>query len=63
MTEVLFYTAVGIIFGEACFRGFKAFEKLKYYARFKVVETSGIKQLRPHSGLKNITKKMNWGRG
>ena len=37
--------------------GFVAFEKLKYQARFKVVEASAIKQLNPQSNFENIAKK------
>ena len=36
LREMLFYWVVGIIHEHACFRGFIAFEKLKYWARFKV---------------------------
>ena len=48
---------VGIIHGGAYFRGFKAFEKLKYYTRFEVVEASEIKQPRPQMNFKNIMKR------
>ena len=34
--------------------GFVAFEKLKYYARFKVAEASIIKRPRSQSNLNNI---------
>ena len=37
--------------------GFVAFEKLKYYARFKVAEASIIKRPRPQSSLNNIVKR------
>ena len=36
LREMLFYGVVGIIHEGAYFSGFIAFEKLKYYARFKV---------------------------
>ena len=57
MRKEWFYGVVGIIYGGACFCGFIAFEKLKYYARFKVVEASTIKQPRPQSNFKNIAKR------
>ena len=34
-----------------------AFEKLKYWARFKVVEASAVKQLRPQSNFKTAAKR------
>ena len=37
--------------------GFVAFEKLKYYASFKVAEASIIKRPRPQSNLNNIVKR------
>ena len=36
--------------------GLVAFEKLEYYARFKIAEASIIKRPRPHSNLNNIVK-------
>ena len=37
--------------------GFVAFEKLKYQARFKVVEASAVKQPRPQSDFKTVAKR------
>ena len=37
--------------------GFAAFEKLKYQARFKVVEASAVKQPLPQSNFKTIAKR------
>ena len=39
------------------FRGFIAFEELKYWAIFRVVEASAIKQSLPQSNFGNIAKK------
>ena len=48
---------VRIIHGKVYFRGFIAFEKLKYFARFKVAEAFAIKQPRPQRNFKNIAKR------
>ena len=37
--------------------GFVAFEKLKYQARFKVVEALAVKQPRPQSNFKTVAKR------
>ena len=37
--------------------GFVAFEKLKYYARFKVVEASAVKQPHPQINFKTAAKR------
>ena len=42
LREVRFYRVVGMIHGGAYFRGLR-FEKLKYQARFKVIEAFTIK--------------------
>ena len=55
--EVRFYGVLGIIHGGAYFRGFIAFEKLKYWARFKVVEASAINQPCNQKMFKNIAKR------
>ena len=57
LREVRFHEVVGTIQGGGYFRGFIAFEKLRYYARFKVAEASVIKQPCPQGNFKNIAKR------
>ena len=66
LREVRFYGVVQITHEGVYFCGFIAFEKLKYSARFEVVEGSTMKQPRTQSNFKYIAKrwaKMRWGRG
>ena len=59
LREVRFYRVVGMIHGGAYFRGLR-FEKLKYQARFKVIEAFTIKQPHPQSNFNKYSKKMHW---
>ena len=62
--DVRFHGVVAIIHGGDYFHSLKAFEKLKYWARFNVVETSTLRILtgKKHRQIKlQLTKTTNMG--
>ena len=62
--DVRFHGVVAIIHGGDYFQSLKAFEKLKYWARFNVVETSTLRILtgKKHRQIKlQLTKTTNMG--
>ena len=62
--DVRFHGVVAIILGGDYFHSLKAFEKLKYWARFNVVETSTLRILtgKKHRQIKlQLTKTTNMG--